>query len=780
MNQNEKIDLLLSKLEGLVVKQQDFETEINALRNELKKLQSPAMLTESQASPFSETIYTPKNTPIQVKPVISAQLTPSFTEKFKRENLGKSDFEKFVGENLISKIGILILVLGVAIGAKLAIDKGLINPLTRIILGYLVGVGLMGFAINLKAKYESFSAVLLSGSIAILYFITYAAYTYYNLIPQSITFALMVIFTGFTVIAAIKYNKQVIAHIGLVGAYAIPFLLSNGTGNVVVLFSYMAIINIGILVLAFIRYWKSLFYASFALTWIIFLAWRIPLDNELSYLKVSILFSGTYFITFYATNLAYKVLKKEIFTISDVTILLLNSFIFFGAGYWVLNQNATGRELLGIFTLINAIIHFIVSLIIYKRKLADKNLFYFILALVITFITMAVPVQLNGNWVTTFWAVEAAILFYLGRIKNILIYEKLSFPLVLLSFFSLAQDWAMDFFNERGYHTLSTVALTKPFFNVNFLTGCIFIIAFSAMFLVSRRNKVLAEQKATGIRDTLSYVVPSILIIVIYFTFSIELSRIFNNLYEQSKIQINTATNDQLIIGNHNYQGLGTICLYIFTLFYAGCLTSINLTKIKSITLAIGNVVINFVVIIAFLTHGLLMLSGLREDYILPVNAHFASGIINITIRYIALVFFAFLITSCYQLSKSNLFKLKYKTAFDYLLYVAILWVLSSELLNILELNGLKTGYKLGLSILWGIYALLLIGLGLWKNKKYLRIGAIVLFAITLMKLFLYDISSLDTISKTIVFVSLGVLLLIISFLYNKYKHLIIDDAKTS
>ncbi|WP_205944086.1 DUF2339 domain-containing protein [Pedobacter sp. HDW13] len=65
------------------------------------------------------------------------------------------------------------------------------------------------------------------------------------------------------------------------------------------------------------------------------------------------------------------------------------------------------------------------------------------------------------------------------------------------------------------------------------------------------------------------------------------------------------------------------------------------------------------------------------------------------------------------------------------------------------------------------------------KNKKHLRIGAMVLFGITLIKLFVYDIAYLSTISKTIVFVSLGILLLIISFLYNKYKHLIIDDVET-
>ncbi|MFT6747920.1 MAG: putative membrane protein, partial [Glaciecola sp.] len=67
--------------------------------------------------------------------------------------------------------------------------------------------------------------------------------------------------------------------------------------------------------------------------------------------------------------------------------------------------------------------------------------------------------------------------------------------------------------------------------------------------------------------------------------------------------------------------------------------------------------------------------------------------------------------------------------------------------------------------------------LGIINKKQHLRIGAIILFAVTLIKLFLYDISHLDTIAKTIVFMSLGVLLLIVSFLYNKYKHIISDES---
>lgn len=778
----ERLELLLIKLENLLIKQKNFELEINKLKEEVQQLQSPTGKPKSSATsvipPAPAVFYPLKDTPSTfTAPIITPSAKPNFSAKFKSANLIKSDFEKFVGENLISKIGILILVIGVAIGAKYAIDHEMISPLTRIILGYLMGAGLMGLALKLKAKYQSFSAVLLSGAIAILYFITYAAYAYYQLIPQSLSFGLMVAFTSFTVIAAIKYNQQIIAHIGLVGAYAIPFLLSDGSGKVHILFSYMALINLGILVLAFKKYWKPLFYLSFAFTWIIFLAWRIPLANELNFLKISLLFSSIFFLTFYITNLAYKISKKETFVLSDVVILLLNSFIFYGIGFYVLQQSTKGSELLGLFTLGNALVHFVVSLIIYKRKLADRNLFYFILALVITFITMAVPVQLSGNWVTIFWVVEAAILFYLGRMRGISIYEKLSFPLVFLAFLSLLQDWISS---SSEFYYLNDYTPVQPFINVGFLCALIFIAAFTILLYVNHRVKNKdTDAKALSIAQVLNYAIPSILIIVVYYTFRIEIANIFQNLYQNTRI--NTATNGKPINYQYHYDYLllKKSSIYIYSLFFAAGLTYLNLKKVKNTALGISNVVINIVLLLAFLTQGLYVLSDLRETYILQNNPYFVSTSINIIIRYISLVFFTLLVGLCYQLSQSDLFKKKYKTAFDYLLYIAILWVLSSELLQWLALSGLKTGYKLGLSILWGVYALLLISIGLWKNKKYLRIGAIVLFAITLIKLFCYDLTSLDTIARTVVFISLGILLLTISFLYNKYKHLIIDDAKT-
>ena len=120
--------------------------------------------------------------------------------------------------------------------------------------------------------------------------------------------------------------------------------------------------------------------------------------------------------------------------------------------------------------------------------------------------------------------------------------------------------------------------------------------------------------------------------------------------------------------------------------------------------------------------------------------------------------------------------KIKLEKAFELVLAITVLWVLSSELLNVMDLLGYANAYRLSLSISWGIYSMGLIVRGILKRKKHLRIAAIVLFGGTLLKLFFFDIADLNTISKTIVFVSLGVFLLIISFLYNKYKPLVFEE----
>lgn len=778
MNENsDKLNQLVHKMETLLRKQESFSREINELKNEINILKSsdtaeahkirkvstdPKPEKEIEVGSFSSAPEGRK-TSIPVSPSVSHQ--PKV----------KSDIEKFIGENLINKIGIAITVFGVAIGAKYAIDNQLISPLTRIILGYIFGLGLLGFAIRLKSNYENFSAVLLSGALAIMYFITFAAYDFYSLIPQMIAFLLMFSFTGFTVFAALNYNKEIIAHIGLVGAYAVPFLLSDGSGNVHILFTYMAIINTGILFISFKRYWRLLYYSSFIITWLIYFTWYFTKYEADAHFTMAFIFLVIFFTIFYVAFLAYKLIKKEQFDMEDVILLLINSFIFYGLGYTFLNDHKTGEQLLGLFTLGNAFIHFIVSVIIYRQKLADKNLFYLVAGLVLVFITIAIPVQLDGSWVTLLWAGEAALLFWIGRKKNISIYEKLSYYLMILAFLSIAEDW-MNFY--YAYNYINSKKIMTPLLNIHFLTSFLFISAFGFINYINRKY-INTDFSVKGIYSYLNYLIPAIFLFTLYYAFRLEISHYWNQLHYSSAIEVNST---EFIGSYRNYDLLAFKSIWIinYSLLFLAALILINTYKIKSQELGFVNLILSLITIFVFLTQGLLVLSELRESYLNQTLAEFFDhGVFNIGIRYISYGCLIILFISSYKYLQQKFQERDYSIYFDLILHGSILWIASSELINWMNISQSAQSYKLGLSILWGLYCLFLIAFGIWKNKKHLRIGGIIMFSVTLIKLFFYDIAHLDTIAKTVVFVSLGILLLIISFLYNKYKLLISDDIES-
>jgi len=776
----DQIKILLEKLQFLSSKQDDFANEIANLKNEIDLLKSTETKEViSKTTALAKELHSEAPQQITEKQILKT--TPTHEEITQVEAAkptikppkSSTNLEKFIGENLINKIGIIITVIGVSFGVKYVIDHDLISPLTRIILGYLFGLGLLGVAFKLKEKYTNFSAVLLSGSMAILYFITYTAYSYYNLFPQSFAFVLMVLFTIFTVLAALKYDKQIIAHIGLVGAYAVPFLLSNDTGNVLVLFSYMALINIGILFIAFKKYWKPLYYVAFALTWLIYLQWFEEGFIHQEQFTFAFTFLSIFFSIFYVMFLAYKLLQKEIFDKGDILLLLVNSFLFFGIGYLLLDDHPVGQQFLGGFALLNAIIHFVVSSIIYKQKLGDKNLFYFVTGLVLTFLTITIPIQLDGNWVTLLWITEAALLFWIGRSKKVPVYEKLAYPLVILAFISIIQDWGSfyDTYNFRFPETMTT-----PFFNIQFLSSLLFsgLLGYMNYLKIKFPTALINPKRLLKIA---TYLVPAFFILALYFSFRLEIYNYWQQAFRASNISTQTDGISYHVANNYDLKDFRSIWILNYTLLFLSLFSFANFKWIKNKLLGYINLIVNLLAIVVFLIQGLYLLSELRESYIhQDLAEYYKIGSFNIWFRYVSFIFVGLALYATYRYIQQKFMQLHIPKLFDLVLHGTILWIASSELISWMDLAAATQSYKFGLSILWGLYAALLIAFGIWKNKKHLRIGAFVLFAITLIKLFIYDISELNNIAKTVAFVSLGVLLLIISFLYNKYKNLINDD----
>ncbi|MEM9143270.1 MAG: DUF2339 domain-containing protein, partial [Bacteroidota bacterium] len=454
-------------------------------------------------------------------------------------------------------------------------------------------------------------------------------------------------------------------------------------------------------------------------------------------------------------------------------MLLLNSFVYYGIGYGLLSGHETGEQLLGLFTLGNALIHFLVSTYVYRKKLADKNLFYLVSGMVLIFITIAIPVQLNGHWVTLLWVLEATLLFWIGRSKKISIYEKLSYPLMLLATLSLLQDWNL------AYDSFAKDNLPQPWFNATFLSSLLVVAAFGGIHWISQKYPVAQTSRSQSVPERfMIFAVPGMLLGALYFTFYLELDNYWQQLYLDSKVA-GTSLNGDYSPGTYNTYLLdfGRIWALNYSLLFLAVLALVNIRFLKNKVLGVVTLSLGILAAFLFLTGGLYLFSELREGYLdRELSEYYEIGFFHVGIRYIALAFFALLLFALKKLGDATFMKINFTIPFELFLHLGILWILSSEWLNWMDILGSGQSYKLGLSILWGTYALLLVVLGIWKNKRYLRLGAMVLFGFTLIKLFFYDIASLDTIPKTVVFVSLGVLLLIVSFLYNKYKDRIPDD----
>jgi uncharacterized membrane protein len=784
-NPSNLISELLEKIDALVKKQEGFQKEVSELRNQLMLIQNnqvkaqvlsspPISIKEAETKEVKQEIpqnivdffesYKKKQQPVIAKPAFVNAVT---TKK-------SLDLEKFIGENLTNKIGIAVTIIGVAIGVNYSIEHDLISPIFRIILGYLVGAGLLGFGYKLKSKYLAFSAVLSSGAIAIFYFISFAAYDFYHLIPQLVAFIFMLLFTVIAVYTAIQYNFEVVAHIGLVGAYAVPFLLGDKSGNAFVLLVYTTFINIGILIIAFKKYWKNLNYSSFIVSWLIFASWKFGKYNPQSDLLVAFIFAIVFFLLFYLMLISYKLLRNEKFALADIGLLLANSFIFYAVSYSLLDSQILYSSFLGLFTIFNAVIHFYVATFVYKQKEADRNLYYLLIGLALTFLTIAIPVQLHGHWVTLSWVCESAILFWIGRTQKIDFYETMSYPVLLISFFGLLSIWNQGYNN---YYIKDITQQVSPILNEFFLTSFIYILVIGFMTYTQLKNKKenFILQTVTT-ENGLAYVLPILLMVTIYFSLRLEISNYWNMLQihmDATKKNIGKEYSETLI--TREFELFRGIWLSIYTMIFLFLLSLANIKKFRNYYLGWANMILDVWVLFFFVTVVCYNLNVLQDTLLHPVESlPFHQKGFTAFIRYISYASAFMLVYSLKKyLTQEFIYpsKLKLNIIFDIILNIFLFTIGSYQLVHLFYVysNDPVLG-KHCLSIMWGIYALVLIVIGISKQQKHLRVIAITLFSITLVKLFFYDTKGLGTIGKTVVFVSVGILLLIVSFLYNQFK----------
>ena len=145
---------------------------------------------ENKNTTINEQILRPVQKPIH-KPIPKQ----SWYDTFRKNN---PDLEKFIGENIVSKIGVAILVIGIAFFVKFAIDQNWIKPIGRVAIGVLCGLIVLGFAHRLRKNFQAFSSVLVAGGIAVFYFTIGIAFHQYHIFGQTAAFIIMLLITSFS------------------------------------------------------------------------------------------------------------------------------------------------------------------------------------------------------------------------------------------------------------------------------------------------------------------------------------------------------------------------------------------------------------------------------------------------------------------------------------------------------------------------------------------------------------------------------------------------------
>jgi len=790
----ETINKVLQKVEQLQKQLQTFEGKETASTKEdivFTKTEVSAKVVEPELPKavveVKEPIPIPKfekpKEPVSVsfqKPeiIVKAPIPKkSWSESFKENN---PDLEKFIGENLINKIGILILVLGISFFVKYAIDKDWINETARVGIGILAGSIVMGIAHKLRANFTAFSSVLVAGAVSIFYFTIAIAFHEYQLFSQTVAFSIMVVITAFSSLVSVSYNRMELAILSLIGGFAVPFMVSTGQGNYVVLFSYIVILNTGILSIAYFKKWNVLNLLSFIFTIILFGGWYVVelFDNKLPH-RGAFVFATIFYLLFSIITVIHNLRRKGTFGVLEYMIMIGNTFFYFSVGMGILHN--WGIDFKGLFTLAIAVFNLIYAVFLYKRFGLDKNAIYLLLGLTLTFVTLTIPIQFKGNYITLFWAIEAVLLFWLSKQSKINSFKLGAIIVQILMIFSLVIDWI----NKYSYFETELAIVLNPIF----ITGIVALTSLIATYLILKKET--EPQKVWFLSFNPNQYTTGILLVatlVAYFVGMLETSFQANQLL---KIR---------------YSSLSYSILYHFIFSAVVIYFASQPKKHDFRTLAILLATINIGLYILY------FFNLPTEEFLTSLNLGLnekSSFYIHYLLVF-CLVYFFYAIIKCHSEVKALAF---YKSNFAlWTCAFAIIFILSYEMMihslyvtpNVISTKELAQKFpennttinwekayfidskvdevkrqiiKIGFPILWGVLSFAFLIVGIKKQWKQLRIISLTLLGMTIAKLFVYDIKNVSETGKIVAFILLGILILIISFVYQKIKKLVVDDS---
>lgn len=361
-------------------------------------------------------------TPPKIQPVVllpqaqpesqpqPASAAPAYTPEPKRDS---SQFEIQVGQKWLLVIGILTMVFGVGYFLKYSFEQGWIGPEGRVAMAYLWGIAFLVAGDRFRAKdLERFGLSLVGGGIAVLYFSAFAAFQLYHLFDQTSSFSIMVMITVLACVLAVRYDAKWLAVLGLIGGFLTPVLLSTGQDNQIALMTYMTVLNLGLLGVAFYKKWDLLNTLGLIFTYLLYSAWFVQHYQDSKFWP-AILFLNVFYLIYTFVPFAYQVRKGGRSDERDLVLMGINAFIAFGYGFFMI-RGLYGIVWVSVITIFYASVFLSMATYLSRKGMQSLDVFVVLLAKAMLFLIITIPVLFSGHWITIFWSAQALILVWMA------------------------------------------------------------------------------------------------------------------------------------------------------------------------------------------------------------------------------------------------------------------------------------------------------------------------------------------------------------------------------
>ncbi|MEX2430396.1 MAG: DUF2339 domain-containing protein [Dehalococcoidia bacterium] len=642
------------------------------------------------------------------------------------------DWEQLLGRNWFAIAGAVALAVGIGFFLRLAFENEWIGTTERVLLGLGCGLALVGAGEWTYRRYPLWAQAVTGGGVAVLYLSAYAAFGFYQIIGPIMALILLTAVAAACWALALRHESLAIALLGIGGAFLTPLLLGSGLPGTALLLTYILLIDAGIVGISTFRNWRWLTLLGLAGSYALFAVWLGNLPQGQAVLAQAGL-TGIFLLFTWATTM-FHILWRRQPGVMDLALMTSNGAAYYGVTFgllWQAYESWFGAITLGLAALYGLIAYAA------KRNGAPGNVSLFGVSIALVFLTVAVPLQLGGPWITLGWLAEGTALIWLGMSTRDWRLRTAGLAGLLIGTGHMAVfDLTVDFSSYR------------PLLNVRFLVFTLAIAAWSASAYLYHRGR-------TSLEDAERYNALALVLVANGLTLallSLEAASFFESLGRAGALGYVQAHH----YAHFTLTAIGTVhAAALVTVGLARSLPVLRMVGIGLLAVAIAKLVLYDTTLV--------QMTGFQP----VLNARF--------------VLFVFSIAACYGMA--YLYHSQEGTKDEWERQLTLVLGMTAAALTLAAFSAEAIAYfdstrqpeteqakQLALTLLWGSYAAGLIAVGILWRITAVRLAGAGLLAVTILKLFGYDVFLLDRGYRVAAFITLGMLLLATGLAYQRYS----------